>query len=134
MTYIKALEQFISNNQLFLTALLLIGSYFLKRLVDYLAARPQVDAWDSVKPGTDALYSLVHRGVERYAASKKLDSAAKLIEYMRQIEQFEKLWQSDKTEAVKQLAAWYLSMQNKPISANPSQPTPELTADTPATE
>ena len=134
MTYIKALEQFISNNQLFLTVLLLIGSYFLKRLVDYLAARPQTDAWDSIKPGTDALYSLVHRGVEYLAASKKLDSAAKLIEYMRQIEQFEKLWQSDKTEAVKQLAAWYLSMQNKPISANPSQPTPELTADTPATE
>ena len=134
MTYIKALEQFISNNQLFLTVLLLIGSYFLKRLVDHFAARPQTDAWDSIKPGTDALYSLVHRGVEYLAASKKLDSAAKLIEYMRQIEQFEKLWQSDKTEAVKQLAAWYLSMQNKPISANPSQPTPELTADTPATE
>jgi hypothetical protein len=134
MTYIKAFESFISNNQLFLTALLLCGSYFLKRLVDHFAARPQTDAWDSIKPGTDALYSLVHRGVEYLAASKKLDSAAKLIEYMRQIEQFEKLWQSDKTEAVKQLAAWYLSMQNKPISANPSQPTPELTADTPATE
>ena len=120
MTYIKALEQFISNNQLFLTALLFCGSYFLKRLVDYFAARPQVDAWDSIKPGTDALYSLVHRGVEYLAASKKLDSAAKLIEYMRQIEQFEKLWQSDKAEAIKQLAAWYLSVKAKGISANPS--------------
>jgi hypothetical protein len=134
MTYIKALEQFISNNQLFLTALLFCGSYFLKRLADYFAARPQTDAWDSIKPGTDALYSLVHRGVEYLATAKKLDSATKLIEYMRQIEQFEKLWNTDKAEAIKQLAAWYLSMQNKPISANPSQPTPELTADTPATE
>ena len=134
MQYLIIIKQFVSENQMLLTAALLIASYFLKRLVDHYAARPQTDAWDSIKPGTDALYSLVHRGVEYLAASKKLDSAAKLIEYMRQIEQFEKLWQSDKTEAVKQLAAWYLSMQNKPISANPSQPTPELTADTPATE
>jgi hypothetical protein len=134
MQYLDHISNFITNNQFFLTALLFVGSYFLKRLVDHFAARPQVDAWDSIKPGTDALYSLVHRGVEYLATAKKLDSATKLIEYMRQIEQFEKLWQSDKTEAVKQLAAWYLSMQNKPISANPSQPTPELTADTPATE
>ena len=132
MTYIKALEQFISNNQLFLTALLLIGSYFLKRLADYFAARPQTDAWDSIKPGTDALYSLVHRGVEYLAASKKLDSAAKLIEYMQRVEQFEKLWQSDKAQAIKELAAWYLSVKAKGISANPS-PEP-LTEDTPAVE
>jgi len=127
MTYVTAFESFIHNNQLFLTALLLIGSYFLKRLVDYFAAKPKIDAWDSIKPGTDALYSLVHRGVEYLASAKKLDSAAKLVEYMRQIEQFEKLWQSDKTEAVKQLAAWYLSMRVKGISANPS--TEPLTAE-----
>lgn len=120
MTYIKAIEQFISNNQLFLTALLFVGSYFLKRIVDYLAAKPQVDAWDKIKPGSDALYSLVHKGVEYLATAKKLDSAAKLIEYMKQIEAFEKLWNSDKAEAIKQLAAWYLSVKAKGISANPS--------------
>ncbi len=132
MIYIKTLEQFISNNQLFLTALLFCGSYFLKRLVDYFAARPQTDAWDSIKPGTDALYSLVHRGVEHLAASKKLDSAAKLLTYAKQLEQFEKLWSKDKAQAIKELAAWYLSMQAKDIAANPS-PEP-LTADTPAVE
>ncbi len=42
MTYIKAFESFISNNQLFLTALLLCGSYFLKRLVG--AAAPSTPA------------------------------------------------------------------------------------------
>ncbi len=120
MTYIKAFESFISNNQLFLTALLLCGSYFLKRLVDHFAARPQTDAWDSIKPGTDALYSLVHRGVEHLAASKKLDSAAKLLTYAKQLEQFEKLWSKDKAQAIKELAAWYLSMQAKGIAANPS--------------
>jgi len=132
MTYIKALEQFISNNQLFLTALLFCGSYFLKRLVDYLAAKPQTDAWDSIKPGTDALYSLVHRGVEYLAASKKLDSAAKLIEYMQQIEQFEKAWRLNKAQAIQELAAWYFSMKAKDVSANPS-PEP-LTENTPAVE
>ncbi len=120
MQYLDHISNFITNNQFFLTALLFVGSYFLKRLVDYFAARPQVDAWDKIKPGTDALYSLVHRGVEYLAASKKLDSAAKLIEYMRQIEQFEKLWNTDKAEAIKQLAAWYLSVKAKGIAANPS--------------
>ena len=60
--------------------------------------------------------------------------SAKLLEYLKIIEQFERDWQSDRIAAVKKLAAWYLSMQNKPISANPSQPTQVLTADTPATE
>ena len=134
MTYIKALEQFISNNQLFLTATLLIASYFLKRLVDHYAARPQADMWDSIKPGSDALYALVHKGVEYAANAKGLDSAKKLLVYTEKLAEFERMWQTDKARAVQELAAWYLSMQNKPISANPSQPTPELTADTPATE
>ncbi len=134
MTYIKALEQFISNNQLFLTALLFCGSYFLKRLVDHYAARPQADMWDSIKPGSDALYALVHKGVEYAANAKGLDSAKKLLAYAEKLAEFERLWSTDKARAVQELAAWYLSMQNKPISANPSTPMPELTADTPATE
>ena len=131
---LSQLNQFLSNNQMLLTATLLIASYFLKRLVDHYAARPQQDIWDTIKPGSDSLYSLAHRGVELLGKSKGLDKAAKLLEYLRIIEQFERDWQSDRIAAVKKLAAWYLSMQNKPISANPSQPTPELTADTPATE
>ena len=131
---LSTLNQFLSNNQILLTTALLIASYFLKRLVDHYAARPQADMWDTIKPGSDALYSLAHRGVEYLGKSKGLDKAAKLLEYLRIIEQFERDWQSDRIAAVKKLAAWYLSMQNKPISANPSQPTPELTADTPATE
>ena len=117
---LSQLNQFLSNNQILLTTTLLIGAYFLKRLVDHFAARPQTDAWDSIKPGTDALYSLVHRGVERYAAANKLDSIAKLLEYEKQIEQFEKAWQTDKARAIRELAAWYLSMKAKNISANPS--------------
>ena len=128
------LSNFLSANQVFLTTALLIAAYFLKRLIDHKAAAPQQDIWDTIKPGSDGLYSLAHKGVEYLGKSKGLDKAAKLLEYLRIIEQFERDWQSDRIAAVKKLAAWYLSMQNKPISANPSQPTPELTADTPATE
>ena len=131
---LSTLNQFLKDNQILLTTALLIASYFLKRLVDHYAARPQADVWDTLKPGSDALYALAHRGVEYLGKSKGLDKAAKLLEYLKIIEQFERDWQSDRIAAVKKLAAWYLSMQNKPISANPSTPTPELTADTPATE
>ena len=134
MQYLILFKQFVSDNQMLLTAALLIASYFLKRLVDHYAARPQADMWDSIKPGSDALYSLAHRGVEYLGKSKGLDKAAKLLEYLKIIEQFERDWQSDRIAAVKKLAAWYLSMEAKNVSANPSQPTPELTADTPATE
>ena len=134
MQYLILIKQFVSENQMLLTATLLMASYFLKRLVDHYAARPQADMWDSIKPGSDSLYALAHKGVEYLGKSKGLDKAAKLLEYLRVIEQFERDWQSDRIAAVKKLAAWYLSMQGKPISANPSQPTPELTADTPAAE
>ena len=40
---LNQISDFISNNQLFLTAALLIGSYFLKRIIDHLAAKPQID-------------------------------------------------------------------------------------------
>ena len=131
---IEQISNFLSTNQILLTTALLIASYFLKRFIDYKAAAPQQDVWDTIKPGSDALYALAHKGVEYLGKSKGLDKAAKLLEYLKVIEQFERDWQSDRIAAVKKLAAWYLSMQNKPISANPSQPTPELTADTPATE
>ena len=131
---LSQLNQFLSNNQMLLMTALLIGAYFLKRLVDHYAAAPQQDIWDTIKPGSDSLYTLAHKGVEYLGKSKGLDKAEKLLEYLKVIEQFERDWQGDRIAAVKKLAAWYLSMQNKPISANPSQPTPELTADTPATE
>lgn len=128
------LNSFLSNNQILLTTALLIGAYFLKRFIDAKAANPQQDNWDSIKPASDGLYQIAHKGVELLGKSKGLDKAQKLLEYLKIIEQFERDWQSDRIAAVKKLAAWYLSMEAKNVSANPSQPTPELTADTPATE
>jgi hypothetical protein len=121
------LNSFLSNNQILLTTALLIGAYFLKRFIDAKAANPQQDIWDSIKPGSDALYALAHRGVEYLGKAKGLDKAAKLLEYLKIIEQFERDWQTDRVAAVKRLAAWYLSMQGKQVAANPS--TEPLTAD-----
>ena len=112
---------------MFLTTALLIASYFLKRLIDAKAANPAQDMWDSIKPGSDALYALAHKGVEYLGKSKGLDKAQKLLEYLKVIEQFERRWQTDKLAAIRELAAWYLSMQGKQIAPNPS--TEPLTAD-----
>ena len=133
MQYLNLISQFVSENQMLLTTALLIASYFLKRLIDYKAAAPQRDIWDTIKPGSDALYALAHRGVEYLGKSKGLDKAQKLLEYLKVIEQFERDWQSDRIAAVKKLAAWYLSMQGKQITANPLTE-PEITADSPAQE
>lgn len=113
-------SDFLSANQVFLTTALLIGAYFLKRLVDYKAANPQQDIWDSIKPASDGLYQIAHRGVDLLGKSKGLDKAQKLREYLKVIEQFERRWQTDKLAAVRELAAWYLSMQGKQVAANPS--------------
>jgi len=133
MQYLILAKQFVSENQMLLTAALLIASYFLKRLVDHYAARPQADMWDSIKPGSDALYALVHKGVEYAANAKGLDSAKKLLAYAEKLAEFERLWSTDKARAVQELAAWYLSMQAKQVTANPSTE-PAITADSPARE
>lgn len=129
---LSQLNSFLSNNQILLTTALLIGAYFLKRFIDAKAANPAQDIWDSIKPGSDALYALAHRGVEYLGKAKGMDKAAKLLEYLKVIEQFERDWQTDRITAVKRLAAWYLSMQGKQITANPS--TEPLTADSVAVD
>ena len=129
---LSQLNSFLTNNQILLTTALLIGAYFLKRLIDHKAANPQQDIWDSIKPASDGLYQIAHKGVEYLGKSKGLDKAAKLLEYLKIIEQFERRWQTDKLAAIRELAAWYLSMQGKQIAPNPS--TPPLTEHSVAVE
>jgi hypothetical protein len=124
---LSQLNSFLSNNQILLTTALLIFAYFLKRFIDAKAANPQQDIWDDLKPASDKLYQIAHKGVELLGKSKGLDKAQKLLEYLKVIEQFERRWQTDKLAAVRELAAWYLSMQGKQVAANPS--TEPLTAD-----
>ena len=134
MDYLILTKQFISENQMLLTTALLIASYFLKRLIDYKAASPQQDMWDTIKPGSDALYALAHKGVDLLGKAKGLDKAQKLLEYLKVIEQFERRWQTDKLAAVRELAAWYLSMQGKQVAANPSGLPVVFDPDAPAVE
>ena len=133
MQYLILIKQFVSENQILLTTALLIGAYFLKRFIDRKAAAPQQDMWDTIKPGSDALYALAHKGVEYAATSKGMDSAKKLLAYAERLAEFERMWQTDKARAVQELAAWYLSMQAKQVTANPSTE-PAITADSPARE
>ena len=132
MQYLTLISQFVSENQILLTTALLIGAYFLKRFVDAKAANPAQDIWDSIKPASDGLYQIAHKGVEYLGKSKGLDKAQKLLEYLKIIEQFESRWHTDRLAAVRELAAWYLSMQGKQIAPNPS--TEPLTADSVAVE
>lgn len=112
--------EFITQNQNLIIAVLFMGSYFLKRLVDYLAARPQDDIWDRVKPASDALYQVVFKGVEYLATAKKLPAAEKLVEYQRVVSQFEANWHKSPAHAIEQLAAWYMAMQSKGVVVNPT--------------
>jgi hypothetical protein len=127
MQYLIIIKQFVSENQLLLTTALLIASYFLKRFIDHKAADPAVNIYDTIKPGSDALYSLVHKAIEKRAVLNPMSSEAKLMEYMEQVQKFEQAWKSDRLQAVQQLMAWYLSIKAKDVAANPSEP--PLTAD-----
>lgn len=139
MTYITIgqeifgkLSNFITANQMLIGLVILIGSYFLKRFIDHKAADPAVNIYDTLKPGSDAFYGLVHKAIEYKAKLNPMSSAAKLEEYLKQIQKFEALFKTDKLKAVQEFLAWYFSIKAKldTISANPS--TPELTANTPA--
>lgn len=134
MNYISQMSEFLSNNQILLTTALLIGAYFLKRFIDAKAANPAQDIWDSIKPASDGLYQIAHKGVELLGKAKGLDKAQKLLEYLKIIEQFERRWQTDKLAAIRELAAWYLSMQGKQIAPNPSELPVVFDPDAPAVE
>jgi len=123
---------FITANQMLIGLVLLIGGYFLKRFVDHKAADPKVDIYDTLKPGSDAFYELVHSGVDYRAKLNPMSSAAKLEEYLKQIQKFESAFRTDKLKAVQEFLAWYFSIKAKldTMSANPS--TPVLTENTPA--
>ena len=123
--------EFLSNNQFLLGLTLVIGSYFLKLLVDYKAKDPEVNIWDRVKPGSDLLMQVVWGGVEFASRQKLWKPAEKLAVYMHQIASFEQEYQKDKADAVKKLVAWYLSQKAKGAAENPME-LPESLGNSPA--
>lgn len=128
----KDIMDFITNNQFLLSLLLVIGSYFLNKFINVMADREGDDIWDKIRPASNELYSIVHAGIEAYSKAKPMSSIAKNQTYLLEIQKFEEAWKSDKTKAVKELAAWYFSMKQKEDKAEISGE--QLTADTVATE
>lgn len=127
-------SEFVTANQFLIGLVLLLGSYFLKRFIDHKAADPAINIYDSIKPGSDAFYAMVHKAIDYKAKLNPMGSAAKLEEYLAKIQEFEAMFKIDKLKAIQSLIAWYLSIKGKveKISANPSTGLPESMKDSPA--
>ena len=123
----KEIMSFVSENQILIITVVLCMTYWLNKLVDYKASKPQVDVWDRIKPYSNAVCALVFDGVEYLAKSKKMTSAMKSIEYAEILRKFADCFNSDKAMAVAKLYAWYASAKKKSDSE-------ELTADSVAVE
>lgn len=121
----KAVLDFITQNQTLICIVLVIGSYFLNKIINMLAARPQEDIWDKIQPYSNALCSIVFDGVEFLSKNTKLTSVQKANEYAKVLSDFDENYRQDKQMAVSNLFAWYQSKKNK---------AEELTSDTVAQE
>lgn len=117
MEQINEVLEFITANQHLLIVWSLLLAYGLHRLITYMADKPKEDFWDDVRPYSDALYKLVHEGIEAYTKSNPMSSEAKAQTFLLKLQEFEKAWAKDKIKAIKELAAWYLSMKEKKMEA-----------------
>lgn len=116
--------QFITDNQTLIITALLCVTWLLNKFINYMAAKPQQDIWDKIKPYSNAACKIVFDGVEFLAKNKKMSSAQKAIEYGNVLQQFADNWSVSKAEAVANLYAWYASQKQKV----------EITADSVAVE
>lgn len=120
----KQIIEFISNNQILLTTALLCLTYLANKLINYMAAKPQEDVWDRIKPYSNAVCEIVFDGVEALAKTKKMPSVEKAMFYSDILKQFDSDFAKNKGQAVANLYAWYQSNKKKEV----------LTADTVAQE
>lgn len=120
----KQIIEFITNNQTLIITALLCATWLINKLINYMAAKPQQDIWDKLKPYSNATCQVVFDGVEFLAKNKKMSSAQKAIEYGNVLQQFADNWSVSKAEAVANLYAWYASQKQKV----------EITADSVAVE
>lgn len=109
----KEILDFISNNQTLIITVILCVTFMLNKLINYMAANPKEDAWDKIKPYSNAACSLVFDGVEYLAKSKKMTSAMKSIEYANVLQRFADNWSTNKATALAELYAWYEANKKK---------------------
>ena len=105
----KEILDFITNNQTLIITLLLCVTFLVNKLVNHMAANPKEDAWDKIKPYSNAACSIVFDGVEYLAKHKKMTSAMKSIEYANVLQKFSDNWSTNKAQALAELYAWYES-------------------------
>lgn len=123
----KEILDFISNNQTLIITVVLCATFLFNKLVNHMAANPKEDAWDKMKPYSNAVCSMVFDGVEYLAKSKKMTSAMKSMEYANVLQKFADVWSSNKGQAMAELFAWYQANKKK-------SDTEQITADTVAME
>ena len=109
----KEILDFIGNNQTLIITVVLCFTFMLNKLVNYMAANPKEDAWDKIKPYSNAACSLVFDGVEYLAKSKKMTSAMKSMEYANVLQRFADNWSTNKATALAELYAWYEANKKK---------------------
>lgn len=105
--------EFITNNQTFLTAILLCFTYLANKLINKMAERPEEDIWDKLQPFSSSLYKIVFDGVEYLG--KNNPQIQKGIAYAERLEAFENTYRQDKTKAIKELFAWYEAAKGKKL-------------------
>lgn len=105
--------EFITNNQTFLTAILLCFTYLANKLINKMAERPEEDIWDKLQPFSSSLYKIVFDGVEYLG--KNNPQIQKGIAYAERLEAFESTYRQDKTKAIKELFAWYEAAKGKKL-------------------
>lgn len=138
MKLMPKVAHFITRNQLLIGTIATLATFLIKTLVDKKAKdNPEIDIWDKVKPGSDALANFVHTGVEKWGKFTGNKGTTKLAVALKVIQEFTQLWEKKgKLAAISHLQMWYLSMQAKKDTPmpNPSIVPSTLTKDTPAVE
>lgn len=124
----KDVLDFISNNQTLIITVVLCATFLINKLVNHMASNPKEDAWDKIKPYSNAACSLVFDGVEYLAKSKKMTSAMKSMEYANVLQKFADNWSTNKAQALAELYAWYEANKKKSDSEQ------QITADSVAVE
>lgn len=113
---------FISANKMMVVATVaFFVVYAAKRFIAYKAADPEVNVYDTLKPGSELMFELAFRAVEAYALKNPISPVAKLTMFINRIEEFEREWDVDRVKAIQKFIAFYLSMKQKveSTSANP---------------
>lgn len=109
-------SNFISEHQFLIGLIVSLAAFFFNKWINIKAANPKEDIFDDIKPWSNALYGVVHKGIEAWATKGDKSSGDKLRRYFFIITKFADTWQSKGSKvALAELKAWFLSMMLKKV-------------------